>query len=325
MFLTIGSSHQSSLTPQSTYTFLAIGSSHQSSLTSLSSYTFLAIGSSHQSSLTSQSTYTFRVIGSCHQSSKQIFCDFKPLLELTDSLINSQTSKSPTDSQTSQSWEVLLEFIDTPIHSQTYYNWELLSKLFDSQINTHTSCSWEPLLEYAYSPIDAQSLYNWELLSELIDPPMDIQIFCNCKLFSELIDSPINTQTSHNWKLYQSLLTPWLTHTVVMMTCWLGDCWYMSLEQCKVVWVNSICHLSFPAIFYYITIFFLSSHCYDNGFTSFFPTSNNCQSYLILPKFILFSWVVLEILLKCNSTQKYWYLIEHFTPLSLFLSSPPPK
>ena len=137
--------------------------------------------------------------------------------------------------------------------------------------------------------------------------------------------TPINTQTSHNWKLYQSLLTPWLTHTVVMMTCWLGDCWYMSLEQCKVVWVNSICHLSFPAIFYYITIFFLSSHCYDNGFTSFFPTSNNCQSYLILPKFILFSWVVLEILLKCNSTQKYWYLIEHFTPLSLFLSSTPPK
>ena len=133
------------------------------------------------------------MIGSCHQSSKQIFCDFKPLLELTDSLINSQTSKSPTDSQTSQSWEVLLEFIDTPIHSQTYYNWELLSKLFDSQINTCTSCSWEPFLEYAYSPIDAQSLYNWELLSELIDPPMDIQIFCNCKLFSELIDSNQHT------------------------------------------------------------------------------------------------------------------------------------
>ena len=179
-----------------------------------------------------------------------------PLLELTDSLINSQTSKSPTDSQTSQSWEVLLEFIDTPIHSQTYYNWELLSKLFDSQINTCTSCNWEPFLEYVYSPIDTQSLYNWELLSELIDPPMDIQIFCNCKLFSELIDSPINTQMSHNWKLYQSLLTPWLTHTAVMMTCWLGDCWCLSLEQCKVVWVNSICRLSYPAIFYYITIFF---------------------------------------------------------------------
>ena len=252
MFLTIGSSHQSSLTPQSTYTFLAIGSSHQSSLTSLSSYTFLAIGSSHQRSLISHLTYTFLVIGSCHQSSKQIFCDFKPLLELTDSLINSQTSKSPTDSQTSQSWEVLLEFIDTPIHSQTYYNWELLSKLFDSQINIYTSCIWEPLLEFVCSPIDTQSLYNWELLSELID----IQILCNSKLFSELIDSPINTQMSHNWELYQSLLTPWLTHTVVMMTCWLGDCWCMSLEQCKVVWVKSICHLSFPAIFYYITYFF---------------------------------------------------------------------
>ena len=123
----------------------------------------------------------------------------------------------------------------------------------------------------------------------------------------------------------QSSLTSWLTHKVVMTTCWLGDCWCMSLEQCKVVWMNSICRLSFPAIFYYITIFFLSNHCHDNGFTNQkCPTSNNCQSYLILPKFILFSWVVLEILLKCNCTQKYWYFQKHFTPLSLSLSLPPP-
>ena len=153
---------------------------------------------------------------------------------------------------------------------------------------------------------------------------MDIQISCNCKLFSELIDPSINTQMSHNWKLL-SELTDFLIDAQSsddnLLTRWLLMHVSRAVQGCL-----SEQHLPFilssNILLYYN--FFLSSHCYDNGFTIFFPTSNNCQSYLILPKFILFSWVVLEILLKCNCTQKYWYFQKHFTPLSLFLSPPPP-